>query len=113
MNIKDSDVQPFSWFDTAELEKLHDHIAADCAELRDHLSLVHSAMNMLHLALRLQPHQDAESLVLLRVCARSFNAAGAAMKLARSGFFQPAFTMVRHLLEVNFLPISSAETASI
>lgn len=103
MNTKDNEVRPLSWFDTTELEKLHDRVAADCEELRDHLSLIHSAMNMLHLALRLQPHTTDESLVLLRVCARSFNTAGAAMKLARSGFFQPAFTMVRDLLEVEFL----------
>jgi hypothetical protein len=103
MTTGGSDVQPFSWFDTTELEKLHDRIAADCEELGDHLSLIHSAMNMLHLALRLQPHPNDESLVLLRVCARSFNTAGAAMKLARSGFFQPAFAMVRDLVEVEFL----------
>jgi hypothetical protein len=60
-------------------------------------------MNMLHLALRHQPHPNDESLVLLRVCARSFNTAGAAMKLARSGFFQPAFAMVRDVLEIEFL----------
>jgi hypothetical protein len=35
--------------------------------------------------------------------ARVFNTAGACLKLVRAGYFQPAFAMVRDLLEIEFL----------
>jgi hypothetical protein len=95
--------QPFSQFDTTELERRHDDIVAEHQELRDHVSLVHKALNALHIALRQQPYEAGETLVVLSLCARSFNTTGAALKLGRSGFFQPAFAMVRDLLEIEFL----------
>ena len=94
---------PFSWFETTDLEKENDRIANRSEELKDHIRLVHSALNTLHITLEKQPHQEKESLVILQLCARSFNTAGAALKLARSGFHQPAFAMIRDLLEVEFL----------
>jgi hypothetical protein len=103
MDTRECHTQPFCWFDTTELEKVHDQIVADHAELKDHLSLIHNGLNALHIALRLQSYQDGETLVVLRLCARTFNTTGAALKSARSGFFQPAFAMVRDLLEIEFL----------
>lgn len=94
---------PFAWFDTTELDELHDQHVAGHEGLKDHISVIHSALNALHAGLRLQPYPTGEALVVLRLCARSFNTAGAALKLARSGFFQPAFAMVRDLVEIEFL----------
>lgn len=95
--------QPFAWFDTTELDQVHDQHVAGHEELKDHVSLIHSALNALNVGLRLQAYPTGEALVVLRLCARSFNTTGAALKLARSGFFQPAFAMVRDLVEIEFL----------
>lgn len=94
----------FGWFDTTDIEVEHDRIVAQSDELRNHVNLVHVALQTLHVALRRLPYQgNDETLTLLRVANRIFNASGAALKSARAGWFQPAFAMVRDLLEMEFL----------
>jgi hypothetical protein len=51
-----------------------------------------------------QSYEDSEqALITMRLAVRVFNAAGACLKLARGGYFQPAFAMVRDMLEIEFL----------
>jgi hypothetical protein len=96
--------QPFPWFDESRIEDEHDHIASNNLELRDHLKLFHAAFELLHKCLKAHSYEgNTEALVILRLVARVFNTAGACLKLARAGYFQPAFAMVRDLLEVEFL----------
>jgi hypothetical protein len=47
--------------------------------------------------------QGSDTLVVLRLLVRLFNSTNAALKLARAGYFQPAFTLVRDILELEFL----------
>jgi hypothetical protein len=101
---KMNQAQPFPWFDESEIERNHDRMVAANLELRDHLRLFHEAFELLHQCLRNHQYEnDAEVLTVLRIVARVFNTAGACLKLARAGYFQPAFTMVRDILEVEFL----------
>jgi hypothetical protein len=96
--------QPFTWFDEALIEKKHDEIVRGNRELQDHLLLTHRAFELLHAAIRNCPYEgDDDALVVLRLVARIFNTTGACLKLARAGYFQPAFTMVRDILEIEFL----------
>ena len=50
-----------------------------------------------------QPHVGEDHLVLLRLGVRLFNSSAAAINLARCGYYQPAFTMVRDLMETELL----------
>src|SRR5262245_46605790 len=73
-------------------------------EAQDHLHVVHSAHELLFCVLQNQSYEDNEqALITMRLAVRVFNTAGACLKLARSGYFQPAFTMVRDILEIEFL----------
>jgi hypothetical protein len=64
----------------------------------------HCAFEVLSQCLRRHPYdENTEALVTLRLVARVFNTTGACLKLARAGYFQPAFAMVRDLLEIEFL----------
>src|SRR5437868_1652507 len=97
-------VQPFPWFDETRIEVEHDRIVSKNQELRDHLKLFHQSFEVLNQCLRKHPYSgDTEALVILRLMARVFNTTGACLKLARAGYFQPAFAMVRDLLEIEFL----------
>jgi hypothetical protein len=97
-------VQPFPWFDESRIEHEHDRVVSNNQELRDHLKLFHLSFECLHQCLRKHSYSDdTEALVVLRLMARVFNTAGACLKLVRAGYFQPAFAMVRDLLEIEFL----------
>jgi hypothetical protein len=96
--------QPVPWFDETLIEEEHDKVVSSSPELNDHLFLIYRAFDLIHIALRKHPYEgNDEALIVLRLAARVFNTAGAALKLARAGYFQPAFTMVRDILEIEFL----------
>jgi hypothetical protein len=73
------------------------------ADLRDHLQLVSEAMNMIYAFSHDHEHESDDELTLQLLCLRLFNAAGAAVKLALSGYYQNAFHGVRDILETGFL----------
>jgi len=99
-----ANAQPFPWFDESLIESEHDKIVAANAELRDHLRLFHTSFEVFHQCLRKHPYADRpEALVALRLIARVFNTAGACLKLARAGYFQPSLAMVRDIVEIEFL----------
>jgi len=103
-NVMALEVPPFPWIDESPTEAEHDRIVINDQELRDHLKLFHKSFEVLNQCLRTHSYaDDTEALVILRLMARAFNTAGACLKLARAGYFQPAFAMVRDLLEVEFL----------
>jgi len=96
--------QPFPWFDESRIEAEHDRIVSNNQELRDHLKLFHKSFEVLNQCLKRHSYSGStEDLVTLRLTARVFNTAGACLKLVRAGYFQPAFAMVRDLLEIEFL----------
>ncbi|MDI4232247.1 hypothetical protein OZ411_05380 [Bradyrhizobium sp. Arg237L] len=96
--------QPFPWFDESIIERTHDTIVASTPELRDHLKVFHDSFEVLHRCLRRHPYVgNTAALVVLRLIARVFNSAGACLKLGRAGYFQPAFAMVRDIVEIEFL----------
>jgi hypothetical protein len=96
--------QPFPWFDETLIEIQHDSIVEKSQELRDHLQLLHESFEVLNQCLKKHSYSnDTEALVVLRLMARVFNTSGACLKLVRAGYFQPAFAMVRDLVEIEFL----------
>ena len=98
---------------TDNLVSLHNHeeelransleaIKAD-ATLSDHWNLVAEAMNVIYAFTHDHVHESENELTLQYLGIRLFNAAGASVKLALSGYYQAAFHQVRDVIETHFL----------
>jgi len=98
---------------TDNLTSLHEHeeelrkrslavIKADVA-LADHWDLVAEAMNAIWAFTNDHVHGSENELTLQYLGIRLFNAAGASIKLALSGYYQKAFDQVRDVIETYFL----------
>jgi hypothetical protein len=72
-------------------------------ELRDHWAIVAEAMGVIYAFVNEHQHQSDDELTLQLLGIRLFNAAGASIKLALSGYHQKAFDQVRDILETGFL----------
>jgi hypothetical protein len=73
------------------------------ADLHDHLQIISDAMNVIYAFSHDHAHQSDDELTLQLFGIRLFNAAGAALKLALSGYYQKAIDSVRDILETGFL----------
>jgi hypothetical protein len=97
-------VPPFLWFDAAPIARRHDEIVEADAELGDHVRLIHETLALLDAVVRYQPPElPARYRTVLRLAIRTFNDGGAALTLGRDGYFQQAFSLVRDILELEFL----------
>jgi hypothetical protein len=77
-------------------------ITADAA-LSDHWNLVAEAMNAIWAFTHDHVHRSENELALQLLGIRLFNAAGASIKLALSGYYQKAFDQLRDVIETSFL----------
>jgi hypothetical protein len=75
----------------------------DNATLADHWNLVAEAMNAIYAFTHDHVHGSENELTLQYLGIRLFNAAGASVKLALSGYYQAAFHQVRDVIETYFL----------
>jgi hypothetical protein len=73
------------------------------ATLADHWHVVAEAMNAIYAFAHDHVHVSENELTLQYLGIRLFNAAGASIKLALSGYYQAAFHQVRDMLETHFL----------
>jgi hypothetical protein len=71
--------------------------------LRDHLAVVHEAMNAIFAFTQEHVHGSDDELTLQLLGIRLFNDAAASIKLALSGYYQKAFVHVRDIVETYFL----------
>jgi hypothetical protein len=71
--------------------------------LRDHLAIVHEAMNAVFAFTQEHVHGSDDELTLQLLGIRLFNDAAASIKLALSGYYQKAFVHVRDIVETHFL----------
>jgi hypothetical protein len=76
-------------------------ITADAA-LSDHWNLVAEAMNAFWAFTHDHVHGSEDELALQLLGIRLFNAAGASIKLALSGYYQKAFDQVRDVIEIAY-----------
>lgn len=72
-------------------------------ELADHWELVAEAMNVIYAFTHDHVHQSDNELTLQYLGIRLFNACGASIKLALSGYYQKAFDQLRDIIETYFL----------
>jgi hypothetical protein len=73
------------------------------ADLRDHFQIVSESMNVIYAFSHDHEHGSDDELTLQLLGIRLFNAAGVAVKLALSGYYQKAFDALRDILETYFL----------
>jgi hypothetical protein len=71
--------------------------------LSDHWNLVAETMNAIYAFAHDHPHGSENELMLQFLGIRLFNAAGASVKLALSGYYQNAFDQMRDVIETYFL----------
>lgn len=96
-------MEPQYHVDETRIEAAHDQIISASPELSDHLALINDALDFMHRMVIAEAHKDAGELVLLRLSVRCFNSAAASLRLVRCGYWQPAFSVMRDLLETLFL----------
>jgi hypothetical protein len=77
-------------------------IQAD-ADLSEHWNFIAEAMNAIYAFSHDHIHGSEDELTLQYLGTRLFNAAGASIKLALSGYYQKAFHQIRDVIETSFL----------
>lgn len=71
--------------------------------MMEHLNMIQESMNHIYAHVREHEHNSPDELTLQLFGIRLFNAAGAAIKLAFSGYYQKGFMVIRDMVEVTFL----------
>lgn len=86
--------------DEAVIVVAHDRMIASDGDLARHLHLINTCLECLSRIPEFHHERDQSELMKLRLGARCFNSGASALRLLRCGYFQPAVTMVRDLVEV-------------
>lgn len=98
-----TDRQSHYFVDESQVERMNDaHIQASDA-LRDHRAIINHSLELISDIPLLVHHRDKEELVVQRLIIRCLNSGASSLKLARIGYYQPAFSMVRDVIETTFL----------
>jgi hypothetical protein len=89
--------------DEGPILKKHEQIIASDVELSDHVLLINQTLDFIDRIVREGGHIDGCHLIILRLTVRCFNSISASLRLASMGYWQPAFAVMRDLLETYFL----------
>ncbi|MFD1745780.1 DUF5677 domain-containing protein [Rhizobium helianthi] len=89
--------------DETAIVAAHDRMIASDEDLSRHLDHINSCLDFLSRLPELHTETNEDELTLLRLSIRCFNSGASALRLLRCGYFQPAMTMVRDLIEIYFL----------
>ncbi len=81
----------------------HDRMIASDTDLSRHLRLINTCLDCLSRLPEFHKEVDYSELTVLRLGVRCFNSGASALRLFRCGYFQPAVTILRDLLEVRCL----------
>ena len=89
--------------DETPTEQENNRIVQADPKLLGRLELIHSAYDLLPVLIRHVSCKDECELAFLRLAVRLFNSAASALKLARSGYYQPSLSLIRDVIEIQFL----------
>ena len=81
----------------------HSQVIASDVELTDHILLINQTLDFIDRIVREGEHFDGCHLLVLRLTVRCFNSISASLSLATMGYWQPAFALIRDLMETYFL----------
>lgn len=89
--------------DESRIVAIHDEILSKDVVLKEHLSAINESLTLLADLPVAHADNTPDQVVLARLGIRLFNSGAAALNLIRRGYYQPALTMIRDLIEVYFL----------
>jgi hypothetical protein len=89
--------------DERQIVTVHDAAIVNDPNLRDHLSMINASLTLLADLPVFYVDDHPDQVTRLRLAIRCFNSGAAGLSLAKQGYFQPALTMIRDLIEVYFL----------
>ncbi len=87
----------------ARIEEDNDAIVLASPELQEHVEIINRSLDFIANIPKNVIHRDEWQLVVQRLIVRCFNSAASSLRLARGGYYQPAFSMIRDLIETTFL----------
>lgn len=96
-------VGPEFLVDEAIIVASHDRMIASDDELTRHLKMINLSLECLSRLPEFHVERDEAELNVLRLGTRCFNSGASSLRLLRCGYFQPAVTMMRDLIEIYFL----------
>lgn len=73
------------------------------AASRDHLAMITTSAGLFYRLVMDSREKNENELAMLALGCRLYNSSAAALRLALTGYYQPALTMIRDMLETNFL----------
>ena len=112
--LRTPDVPVVYLVDESRIEAAQDGNIAANSELRDHVSVINSGLDLIPRLPAAHPHRNDDELVVFRLMVRCFNGGASCLRLLRSGYYQPAFSMIRDIVETAFLlDLFKRETAKI
>lgn len=89
--------------DETRIEAAQDASIAGNSELLDHVRIINFALDLVSRLPAAHPHRNEDELIVFRLMVRCFNSAASCLRLLRCGYYQPAFSMIRDLVETTFL----------
>lgn len=92
-----------SLVDEAQIEMTQDASIVRNDELRDHITIINIALDLISRLPTAYSHRNEDELTVFCLMVRCFNSAASCLRLLRCGYYQPAFTMIRDLVETTFL----------
>lgn len=94
---------PIYLIDEAPVVAVHDRIVSESPDLLAHQGMIDVALDTVHELIQSTPYETPDDLVALRLATRCFNDGAAGLRLVRCGYFQPALSMIRDLMECRLL----------
>lgn len=89
--------------DESGIEAANDAMIAGDRGAQANFDVINQSLDTLDRLIRGGAWTTEAELTVLRLGVRIFNAAGAGLKTARAGYYQPAFSQVRDILETSYL----------
>jgi hypothetical protein len=89
--------------DESPIVLANDKFVRASEEMQDHVSMINAALHLISSIPSHIEHTNDDELAVQRLILRCFNAGAASLRLARCGYYQPAFSLVRDVIETTFL----------
>jgi hypothetical protein len=89
--------------DERPIERENDNTILNNDELKDHVAIINHSLEFISNIPKLVLHTNVDELFVQRLLIRCFNSGASSLRLARCGYYQPAFAMIRDVVETTFL----------
>lgn len=91
------------YVEESRIELANDATIAGDPELRADFDMANETLKALHEFIQQAEDKTDDQITILRLGIRIFNAAGSGLKVARAGYYHPAFAQIRDIIETSYL----------